>query len=476
MKTCPAREQLEYLVFKQLGPDEEAQVASHVDGCTSCREAVASLSSIGPTLGCDAATELASAASGKEILPEELREHPRYRVLGGLGRGGMGTVYKAIHRLLDRPVVLKVIRPELVASEDAVLRFQREARLAARLSHPNVVAIYEAESFGPSQMLIMEFVEGVTFADLVKERGLLPAAESCELIRQAAIGLEYVHSQGLVHRDVKPQNLIVSYAGEVKILDLGLATLRGGEEKNGVEITAVRQFLGSVDYAAPEQWESSRDVDIRADIYSLGCTFYYLLAGETPFPNKKYSTLMQQMWAHSQAPLPPIRDLRTDLPEDILSILAHMLAKDRNDRYATPGEVALALARFHPGLQSGRIRAHRQTDHDFETRSVARFVCSRFQAEARSREAQVDQPARASRRSDVHSHHRFDRRIVDRRLRTDEEQPTRTTARSSACARYRHGRQDAHRHPDQGRRAPLEHGNHGHQRAARHRRDAAGHR
>src|SRR5207247_1394209 len=137
---------------------------------------------------------------------------------------------------------------------------------------------------------------------------LLPVAEACELIRQAAVGLEYVHQQGLVHRDIKPHNLLVSRTGQVKILDLGLATLKGAPKPAGGELTTDRHFLGTVDYAAPEQWECCRDVDIRADIYSLGCTLYYLLAGESPFPNKKYTTLMQQMWAHSQAPLPPIRE------------------------------------------------------------------------------------------------------------------------------------------------------------------------
>src|SRR5262249_50717189 len=156
----------------------------------------------------------------------------------------------------------------------------------------------------------------------VAERGLLPVAEACELIRQAAVGLEYIHGQGLVHRDIKPHNLLVSRAGHLKILDLGLATLKGGQKKTAGELTADRQFLGPVDYAAPEQWESSRDVDIRAAIYSLGCTLYYLLAGQAPFPNTRYSTLMQQMWAHSQAPLPPIRELRPDLPEEIAAILA----------------------------------------------------------------------------------------------------------------------------------------------------------
>jgi urea transport system substrate-binding protein len=227
-----------------------------------------------------------------------------------------------------------------------VQRFQREAKLAARLAHPNVVTVYEAEEFGPTQLLVMEFIEGVNLAELVAERGLLPVAEACELIRQAAVGLEYVHAQGLVHRDIKPHNLLVSRSGQVKILDLGLATLKGGQKAAPGELTADRQFLGTVDYAAPEQWESSREVDIRADIYSLGCTFYYLLAGEAPFPSSKYSTLMQQMWAHTQAPLPPIRDLRPDLPEEVAAILARMLAKNRDERFARPEEVAAALAPF----------------------------------------------------------------------------------------------------------------------------------
>ena len=166
------------------------------------------------------------------------------------------------------------------------------------MTHPNIVTVYEAEEFGSTQMLVMEFIEGVNLDELVAERGLLPVAESCELIRQAAVGLEYVHQQGLVHRDIKPHNLLVSRTGQVKILDLGLATLKSGPKEEANKLTADRQFLGTADYAAPEQWESTRDVDIRADIYSLGCTLYYLLAGEAPFPDKKYSSLMQIGRAH----------------------------------------------------------------------------------------------------------------------------------------------------------------------------------
>ncbi len=346
MVACPTREQLEQLTFKMLSPTDEATFASHVQDCAVCQQTMASLSGCGRTTPFDPSAEPASFSLCEDALPDELAEHPRYRAVGVVGRGGMGTVYKAVHRLLERPVVLKVIRPEMVASADVLERFERESKLAARLTHPNVVAVYEAEAFRSSHMLVMEFVEGVTLAELVRDRGLLPVAESCELIRQAALGLEYIHREGLVHRDVKPQNLIVSLTGQVKILDLGLATLKVSGAKATGELTAARQFLGSVDYAAPEQWECSRDVDVRADIYSLGCTLYYLLAGEAPFPHKKYSTLMQQMWAHGHAPLPPIRELRPDLPEEIASILTRMLAKDRDERFAQPAEVAAAIAPF----------------------------------------------------------------------------------------------------------------------------------
>jgi urea transport system substrate-binding protein len=346
MEPCPSHEQLELLSLSKLAPADQAGVATHVQGCGACQQTLASLNPHQPTEAWQPPAEAEAESASACQLPEELRRHPRYRVLGVLGGGGMGTVYKAVHRLLERPVVLKVIRPELVANGNVVQRFQREARLAARLAHPNVVAVYEAEEFGSTQMLVMEFVEGVNLAELVAERGLLPVAESCALIRQAAIGLEYVHGQGLVHRDVKPHNLLVSRSGQVKVLDLGMATLRGGPKSADGEITGDRQFLGTVDYAAPEQWESSRDVDIRADIYSLGCTFYYLLAGEAPFPHKRYTSLMQQMWAHSQAPLPPIRELRPDVPEDVAAILARMLAKNRDERFAHPQEVADALAPF----------------------------------------------------------------------------------------------------------------------------------
>jgi urea transport system substrate-binding protein len=387
MKTCPTREQLELLTTRKLAAADQATVATHVDGCPSCQQTVLSLNPHQCTAAWQPPAEADSELTGGDKLPDELRKHPRYRVLGVLGRGGMGTVYKAEHRLLERHVVLKVIRPDLVSSEQVVQRFQREARLAARLTHPNIVTVYEAEELGSTQLLVMEFIEGVNLAELAVERGLLPIAEACELIRQTAVGLEYVHSQGMVHRDIKPHNLLVSRDGQVKILDLGLATLKSGKKPAGADLTADRTFLGTVDYAAPEQWESSRDVDIRADIYSLGCTFYFLLAGQTPFPNTKYSTLMQQMWAHSQAPLPPIRELRPDLPEEIAAILTRMLEKDRDNRFARPEEVAAALAPFTQDCNLAEyVRSTQRT-------TTSKLDLSRISSVRDSRGKQLPRPA-----------------------------------------------------------------------------------
>ncbi len=368
MNNCPSREQLELLTSKKLGPSDQAAVETHIGGCSVCQKTVASLlpgttqnyiPCPGDVSQHDEAPQPAGSQSQDKLFAE-LREHPRYRVTGVLGRGGMGTVYKAEHRLLDRPVVLKVIRPELLDNAGVVQRFEREAKLAARLSHPNIVAVYEAERLERTQLLVMEFVEGVNLSELVTQRGLLPVAESCELIRQAAVGLQHVHEQQLVHRDIKPANLLVSPAGVVKILDLGLATLKAGGA--GSELTTEKQFVGTVDYAAPEQWESSRDVDIRADIYSLGCTLYYLLVGQSPFPSSKYSTTMQQMWAHSQAPRPPVRELRPDVPEAVAAVVDRMLAKNADDRFASPAEVAAALQPFVEGCDLAEfVRTARKT-------------------------------------------------------------------------------------------------------------------
>lgn len=352
MAACPPRERLEQFVGDQLGAAERIEVESHLKLCHLCQEAVAALSNEAAT---KAYVSAKSGAPEPDELPPELRQHPRYRILELLGAGGMGAVYKAEHRLMERPVVLKVIRRDMIDRPDVIERFRRETKAVARLSHPNVVTVFEAEQVGDTHLLAMEFIEGIDLLHLVKGRGVLPVTVACELVRQAAVGLQHVHERGLVHRDIKPSNLMLTRTGLVKLLDLGLAKVKTdvGAAMRG-DITR-NQFVGTVDYSAPEQWDSGLEVDIRADIYSLGCTLYSLLCGTPPFDSTRYSSVMRQMWAHSNAPVPPIADTRSDVPPELEAILNRMLAKIRDDRFATPGEVAIALEPFAAGANLMRL-------------------------------------------------------------------------------------------------------------------------
>ncbi|MDB5326673.1 MAG: serine/threonine protein kinase [Phycisphaerales bacterium] len=307
------------------------------------------------------AVDPADATSADEI-PAALQDHPRYRIDRLLGNGGMGAVYLAEHRLLERPVVIKVIRPDLIHKPDLLERFFREARLAARLSHPNIVTVYEAEQIGGTVLLVMEYVAGRTFAELVKQRGTLPVPVAAELVRLAANGLQYMHQQQLVHRDVKPSNLIVTPTGEVKVLDLGLAFFKADAETASLELTLPEQGIGTVDYTPPEQWESSRDVDTRADVYSLGCTFYFLLTGRAPFAaaDGVKPSLVRQLWSHSTAPVPDIRQVRADVPDAVADLLQQMLAKRPDDRTADPLSVAVALKSLNAEVDlAGYLAAER---------------------------------------------------------------------------------------------------------------------
>src|SRR5262245_47072697 len=255
----------------------------------------------------------------RSAVPAALEAHPRYEILARLGAGGMGTVYKARHRLMDRLVALKVINPALVGWPEAVRRFRQEIRAAACLTHPNIVAAYDAEQADETHFLVMEYVEGVSLDRVLADEGPLPVERACHYARQAALGLEHAHACGMVHRDVKPHNLMLTPAGVVKILDFGLARfasevplaqaesaaaavsppapaphscqdaldsttaltrLRAPVEGTGSAGTG----LGTPDYMAPEEGLDPRRADIRADVYSLGCTLYCLLTGQVPFP------------------------------------------------------------------------------------------------------------------------------------------------------------------------------------------------
>jgi serine/threonine-protein kinase len=278
-----------------------------------------------------------------------------YILLERLGEGGNGQVFKARHQTMDRVVALKVLRKELLTDSEAVGRFYREVEVISQVSHPAIVHAYDAGVFGSVHFLALEYVEGIDLDRRVKESGRLPVAQACEYIRQAALGLEHAHERGLVHRDIKPSNLLLASRdrerpeGVVKILDLGLARLQQPPKNSrtaGLTILAGQGVMqGTLDYLAPEQALDFHSADIRADIYSLGCTFYFLLTGQPPFGS---GSVTQKLMRHQHAEAMPIERLRPGLPPGLPPILNKMLAKNPADRYQTPGEVAEAIAALGP--------------------------------------------------------------------------------------------------------------------------------
>jgi serine/threonine protein kinase len=275
---------------------------------------------------------------------------PGYEVLGVLGRGGMATVYKARQLGTRRLVAVKVIDRNLAGDGEIVARFRQEQALGARLRHPNLIAVYEAGRAAGRPYLVMELVEGDNLEGFVARYGPLPVAEACEVIRQGALGLQHLHEHGLVHRDVKPSNLMLTTGGEVRVFDLGLARHLLKPDA-GARITLQGQFLGTLDYVAPEQCTDPHAVDIRADVYGLGCTLYELLAGQPPFARHGYESAFQKMKAHAEAPVPPIQEARPDVPERLATALGRMLAKDRAGRFASPAEVVRAVQPFAAGAE-----------------------------------------------------------------------------------------------------------------------------
>jgi serine/threonine protein kinase len=286
----------------------------------------------------------AAAEPGEEHrLPVlQLRD---YRLLRKIGEGGMGTVYEALHTRLERVVALKILPPERMANAQAVARFQQEMRAAGAFDHPAIVRATDAGDVDGTHFLVMEYVEGIDLSSLSRQTGPLPVAEACALIRQAALGLEHVHERGIVHRDIKPSNLMLTPQGQVKVLDLGLALLQ--EQSASVDgLTTVGQFMGTLDYMAPEQADDSHEVDSRADIYSLGATLYKLLCGRPPYSGRNFNTPLKKFKGLALLPVPPISQHRPDLPEPLVSVIERMLSKDPHDRFQSLAEVAEALERF----------------------------------------------------------------------------------------------------------------------------------
>jgi formylglycine-generating enzyme required for sulfatase activity/serine/threonine protein kinase len=401
--TCPSRDELLAYAVGRL-PDETSEcIAAHLESCADCQASLITLDDSNDTflaqLRQPAATDpyleesqcrlavarARAAAETKEETPALLSGRSvRGRILGeyelieSLGRGGMGTVYKALHMKLDRVVALKVLTAGRTQDPRAITRFEREMKAIGKLDHHHIVRAYDAREIDGTPVLVMEYIAGLDLAEIVRRLGAVPVIDACAMARQAALGLQYAHEHGLVHRDIKPSNLMLTApvssargaageGAEVKILDLGLArfhldqseaeeTASTGRTVSG-EITGTDQAMGTSDYMAPEQISDSRAADIRADIYSLGCTLYKLLTGRAPFDDAEHQGPAEKMAAHVGETVPPICQVNPCVPPELAAVLDRMLAKSPAARFASPADVAEVLERFTKGADLSALVA-----------------------------------------------------------------------------------------------------------------------
>lgn len=271
----------------------------------------------------------------------------RYRLIDRIGKGGMGVVFKAQHDVMDRTVALKVMARHLLKKPRAVERFNREVKTAAALHHPNIITAFDADRVGNTHFLVMEYVDGSDLNAWLRARGPLPVAAACECIMQAAEGLSHAFAQKMVHRDIKPVNMLVTWNSEkgrpvVKLLDMGLARFVSETQEEGA-LTRVGQTIGTPDYIAPEAAENFKHADIRADIFSLGCAMFRLLTGKLPYPGEN---TMEKLLARATRDAPVPSTLRAEIPPELDAVIAKMLARDPAARYQTPDEVVEAVAPF----------------------------------------------------------------------------------------------------------------------------------
>lgn len=266
----------------------------------------------------------------------------KYKLLGHIGTGGMSSVYLAEHVRMQDKRAIKVLPRTRVKDATYLARFQLEAKAIASLNHPNIVLAYDIDNEKDTHYIVMEYVEGVDLQVLVRRDGPLEPSEAALLIAQAADGLQHAHQRGVIHRDVKPANLLLDLEGKVRLLDMGLALVAAQEEES-LTVVHNENVLGTADYLAPEQALNSHTVDHRADIYGLGCTLYFLLTGKPPFPD---GTLAQRIAKHQREMPPSIRKTRTDVPGELEGICVKMMQKEPQYRYQSAADVAEALRKF----------------------------------------------------------------------------------------------------------------------------------
>ena len=379
LQECLSTDKLRDYALGRMPAEQCERVASHIETCVTCEDTISSLDGTAdsmldhlrmpPSQSIEGTPEYLAAMaklqhqSGQGAPPRsqagdaELSGHfdgrsPEvvrdYELIAMLGAGGMGTVYKAIHTKLDRVVALKLLPTRRIGNADAVVRFEREMKAIGKLDHPAIVRATDAGEDDGQHFLAMEFVDGFDVSELVDRHGPLSTPDACEIIRQAAVGLQHVHERQLVHRDIKPSNLMVTQDGQVKILDLGLALLADQHEGPG-ELTTVGQMMGTVDYMAPEQCNDSHDVDIRADIYSLGATLFKMVTGTAPYATSERRSPLSRIRALATEEPPRLADCLADADSEFCSVVDRMLSRNPEDRFETPGDVAQALQKFTDG-------------------------------------------------------------------------------------------------------------------------------
>ena len=372
MPTCYSRDELKRFILGRLPDSTLDEISIHLDQCNTCEDTVVGLEKTTDTLVTHIQQKIESdSASQVKNEPyltnaiNELLERPSphfnssappqsgygkldrlgvYKILEPLASGGMGTVYLAEHAKLGKRVALKVLHHRRMHDAEFIRRFEREMKIVGGLSHPALVNATDAGEFEEIRYLAMDFVDGIDLGGIARSCERIPIADACELTRQAALGLDYVHQQGVLHRDVKPSNLMLGSDGNVKILDLGLATLSGWN--NVDDLTTLGQLLGTLDYMAPEQADQESQADERSDIYGLAATLYKLLSGMAPYQNPKIQTALQKLRVLAiQSPV-PIQQRVADLPVDLAKIIDQSLSSDPADRPRSAAELANALEPF----------------------------------------------------------------------------------------------------------------------------------
>ncbi len=392
---CIAPEKLRSYVLGELPEPESVQVSSHLEACPDCEATVSALDRESDTLIESLRTPVVQpepvsvyrlAAKRVAALPPDpsqvadpstpLQTLRDYELIEPLARGGMATVYRARHVRLNRQVAIKVLPARWLKDPTVVARFEREMQAVGSLRHPAIVQATDGGEADDVHFLVMELVDGVDGSRLVQCCGPLPIADACEIVRQAASGMAYVHASGIIHRDLKPSNLMITVAGEVKILDLGLARITG-EQLADDELTTVGQLMGTLQYMAPEQLENSHQVDERTDIFSLGATLYKLLTGTTPHTTPPREPLVSTLRRIASEPTTPIANRRSDLPTALCELVDRMLSQRAEDRPTTMQSIAESLATWTKDADlaervSRASRVHQQrTGGDESSRHVS---------------------------------------------------------------------------------------------------------